>query len=118
MGRCNKVLTQEKMKEIELAKWVITEEVKKASLKVVKIILFGSRARDDFNKDSDWDFFVIIDRDLDFNKRWEMILKIKRRLAKFEVPNDIIINSVKWVRKYQNDVGRITYYALKEGVEI
>jgi len=85
---------------------------------VIKIILFGSRVRGDYNKESDWDFYVIVDKDLDFNRRWEIILKIKRRLAEVEIPNDIIINSVNWARKYQNDVGRITYYALKEGVEI
>lgn len=85
---------------------------------MIKIILFGSRVRGDYNKESDWDFYVIVDKDLDFNRRWEIILKIKRRLAEVEIPNDIIINSVNWARKYQNDVGRITYYALKEGVEI
>lgn len=103
---------------IQIAKKIITEEVEKAGYSVIKIILFGSRVKGNYHEESDWDFYVIVDKDLDFNKSWEIILKIKRRLAEVEIPNDVIINSVNWARKYQNDVGRITYYALKEGVEI
>ncbi len=105
-------------KEVEIAKRVIIEEVERAGYKVLKIFLFGSRAKGTFNKESDWDFYVIVDEDIDFKRKWEIISKIKRRLAELKIPNDIIINSIEWVNKYQNDVGRITYYALKEGVEI
>ncbi len=105
-------------KEVEIAKRIITEEIEKAGYKVLKILLFGSRVKDTFNKDSDWDFYVIVNEDIDFKRKWEIISKIKRRLAELKIPNDIIINSLEWVNKYQNDVGRITYYALKEGVEI
>ncbi len=106
------------MKEIEIAKKIILEEIKKGGLKPFRILLFGSRAKDEHKEDSDWDFYVIVDKDLDHKEKWEIILKIKRKLAELEIPNDIIINPVSWVEKYQNDVGRITYYALKEGVEI
>lgn len=107
-----------KIREIETAKKIILEEIKKAGLKPIRILLFGSRAKNKHKKDSDWDFYAIVDRDLDHKEKWEIILKIKRRLAELEIPNDIIINSVNWVEKYQNDVGRITYYVLKEGVEV
>ena len=105
-------------KTLEVAKKIITEEIEKTRFKVLKILLFGSRTKDTYKKDSDWDFYVIVNDDIDFGERWEIILRIKRRLAQFEIPNDIIINSVKWVNKYHNDVGRITYYALKKGIEI
>lgn len=44
-------------KEIEIAKQIITEEIKKCGLEIKKLFLFGSRAKGDFAKDSDWDFF-------------------------------------------------------------
>ena len=106
------------MKEIEIAKKIILEEIEKAGLKLIKILLFGSRVRDEHKKDSDWDFYVIVDKDLDHKQKWEIIREINEKLLEMEIPNDIIINSVSWAEKYQNDVGRITYYALKEGIEI
>jgi predicted nucleotidyltransferase len=94
---------------------IIREEIEKRGLKVLKIILFGSRARGDEKKESDWDFLVIIDKDLDKNTKWDIIIKIKRKLAILKIPNDIIINSIKEFEERKNNVGYITYYALKEG---
>lgn len=100
------------------AKRIIEEEVEKAGYKVQRLLLFGSRAKGREKPDSDWDFYVVVDRDIDFNKSWEIILQIKRRLAKLGIPNDMIVESAEWVEKFKDDVGRITYYAIKEGIEI
>ena len=97
---------------------IIKEEIKKRGIDVKKIILFGSRARNAYKKDSDWDFFVIIDKELDFLKKREIILNIRRRLAELEIPNDIIIQSESIVKQRKNNTGYITYYALKEGIEL
>jgi uncharacterized protein len=40
--------------------------LKKQGFNAVKIILFGSRARGDFVPDSDWDFLVVVDKDISF----------------------------------------------------
>lgn len=53
-----------------------------------------------------------------FNEKWDIIDEIKIKLAKLGIPNDIIIKSEEDVEKAKNDVGRITYYVLKEGVEL
>lgn len=97
---------------------IIKEEIKKRGIDVKKIILFGSRARNAYKKDSDWDFFVIVDKELDFLKKREIILNIRRRLAELEIPNDIIIQSESIVKQRKNNTGYITYYALKEGIEL
>jgi predicted nucleotidyltransferase len=41
---------------IKIAKDIITSEFEKAGYKVINIILFGSRARGDYEKGSDYDF--------------------------------------------------------------
>ncbi len=105
-------------KELEKAKEIIKQEIENSGLKVEKLILFGSRARGEYRDDSDWDIYVIVNKDLSYNKKWEIILKIKRKLAELEIPNDIIINPLEWIEKYKNDVGRIIYYVLREGIEI
>jgi predicted nucleotidyltransferase len=40
------------------AKAIITEELEKAGFKVLRILLFGSRARGDARSQSDWDFLL------------------------------------------------------------
>ncbi len=101
-----------------IAKKIITEELKKEGINAVKIILFGSRARGDYKEDSDWDFYVIVDRTLTFPEKSKIITRIRRRLAKERIPNDVVIQSFEEVNRRKNDVGYLTYYVLKEGVEI
>jgi predicted nucleotidyltransferase len=103
---------------MEKALHIIKETIENKGLKVLKIILFGSRAKGNAKKDSDWDFFIVIDKKLNFNEKWDIIDEIKIKLAKLKIPNDIIIKSEDEIIESKGDVGRITYYILKEGVEL
>jgi len=102
----------------EIVKQITIKELKKYNIEVKRFYLFGSRAKGTYREDSDWDFFVVIDKDLSFQKKWDIIDKIKIKLAKLKIPNDIILKSEKEIQEYKDDVGRITYYALKEGISI
>lgn len=102
---------------LKIAKEVITEEIEKEGLRVLNFFIFGSRARGDFKPDSDWDFLVVIDKEINRDTKWDIILKIKRKLAKLKIPNDIIINTKRQIQERKNNVGYITYYALKEGTQ-
>jgi predicted nucleotidyltransferase len=104
--------------KIQRAVQTIKETIESRGLKVKKIILFGSRAKGNPREDSDWDFFVIIDKKLGFNEKWNIIDDIKIKLAKLKIPNDIILKSEDEVEESRCDVGRITYYVLKEGIEL
>ena len=103
---------------MEKAIQIIKETIENKGLKVLKIILFGSRAKGTAREDSDWDFFVIIDKKLSFNEKWDIIDEIKIKLAKLKIPNDILLKSEDEVEESKDDVGRITYYVLKEGIEV
>jgi predicted nucleotidyltransferase len=105
----------EKLNEI---KRIIIEELEKENIKVHKIILFGSRARGDFKEDSDWDVLVIVDRKLNFCKKWDIIDRIKLKLARSKIPNDIILKSDLELFENKNNIGSVVYYAIKEGREI
>jgi predicted nucleotidyltransferase len=102
----------------EIVKQITIDELKKYNIEVKGFYLFGSRAKGTYREDSDWDFFVVIDKDLSFQKKWDIIDKIKIILAKLKIPNDIILKSEKEIQESKDDVGRITYYALKEGISI
>lgn len=103
---------------LEKAVEIIKREIEKRNIRILKIILFGSRARGDFKTDSDWDFFVVIKEEISREEKWDIILEIKRELARLRVPNDVIIASERSIEWKSKDVGDIVYYALKEGIEL
>ncbi|RKY88219.1 nucleotidyltransferase domain-containing protein [candidate division KSB1 bacterium] len=105
-------------KEVEIAKQIIVEEINKFGLEVKMFFLFGSRVKGNYTKDSDWDFYIIVDKDLDFAHKRKLNAQIRRRLAELRIPNDIIIQSESVAEKRKNDVGYLIYYVLKEGVRI
>lgn len=97
---------------------IIKEELEKRGLKVIKIILFGSRSRGDYDKGSDWDFLVVVDKEIQPRERREILGEIRIKLVYSNIPSDIIVVSEKQLNERKNDVGHITYYAVKEGVEL
>lgn len=105
-------------KILEVARKIIIEEVEKEGFKVIKIILFGSRARKDYKKDSDWDFLVILDSDISFSDLKKLVGRIQLRLAEFNLPNDLILRGINQFENSKKIVGNISYYAEKEGVAI
>jgi len=102
----------------KIASDIIREEVEKAGYSIVKIVLFGSRAKEQAHPDSDWDFYVVVDREMGRETKWDIIIKIKRRLARLKIPNDVIINSLSQAEQRKGNVGYITYYALREGTTL
>lgn len=106
------------MDTLQIAKNIITEEVGKAGYKIESIYLFGSRARGDYKEDSDWDFYVIIDKSIDFTTKKHIRGKIGIRLAELRVPSDIIIQSSDIADERKDKLGYLTYYALKEGLAV
>jgi predicted nucleotidyltransferase len=108
-----------KMDEIlQRAKAVITEEVSKVGCTVKRVLLFGSRARGDFRPDSDWDFYVVIDKDISFSQREDIASRICWRLARQGIFVDVFVQPEKIVAERKGNTGYLTYYALKEGQEI
>ena len=84
-------------------------------INVTRIILFGSRARGNFDETSYWDVLVVIDRELAFPEKHSLITKIQRELAQEKIPNDIIIKSENQFREMKDLPGNISYYANSEG---
>ncbi len=99
----------------ELIRGVIKEEFAKGGLTVEGIILFGSRARGDFNEDSDWDILVVVSEDIDRETYRELWYRVYRRL---NVPIDLIIVPKGKLEELKDSPGFIYYYALREGVRI
>ncbi len=105
-------------KNIEIAKRIITEEAQAAGYKVDRIILFGSRAKGNYKEDSDYDFFVILDKNLS-KEDWKLILRnIYRKFADNYINADVIIKSKLLYKRQQNGTGFLAYYVNKEGISL
>ena len=96
----------------------VMKSADKHGVKVVEIILFGSRARDDFRADSDWDVLIVTARPLNWEKRLSFTGEIRKTLAKKGLATDILVISKDELEKVEGAKGYIYHYALREGVKI
>ncbi len=55
-----------------------------------QIILYGSRARGDTHPDSDWDFLILVDGNVDMKRK----KSIRHRLYEIEWEHDQVISSI------------------------
>ena len=81
-----------------------------------KVLLFGSRARKDFDSDSDYDFLVITQQTLDISKKRILKSLMRKELARFKIPADILIQSEEEINLKKEITGHIVKQVLKEGV--
>jgi predicted nucleotidyltransferase len=95
---------------------IIREECELNGYKIVKLILFGSRASGKNNADSDWDFLAVLDKPIEWKQKMKIWLPINRRLARLGVDADILLKSEADFKEDQFDTGKVSYYAYKYGV--
>ncbi len=97
---------------------VLREEFESRGIELLKIILFGSRARGNARPESDWDFIVVCGGHPDREQKTAIWLSINRKLTERRIDADILIKSVEDFERDKRDTGKVTYYALKEGVTV
>jgi len=83
-----------------------------------KIILFGSRARQDNDKNSDYDILLIIDKTMTPTEKIPFRTKIRKELLKYRILSDILIQSDEEVEQKSKLTGHIVRTIMKEGVVI
>ena len=83
----------------------------------VKIILYGSRARGDFKKKSDWDILILTDKD-EFLRQED---KFRDKLYDIELETNEIISLQVYSKKYWKQKLKITPFyqnIINEGIEL
>jgi predicted nucleotidyltransferase len=97
----------------------VIERVKKAVHEVdenADIILFGSRARGDFHKESDWDFLILTEKQESIELRnliWDQLFYAE--LDTGEVFSSIVHSKKNW-KNYS--VTNLYHYIRQEGVPV
>lgn len=83
----------------------------------LKVVLFGSLAREEVNYDSDVDLLVVFDSVAWEDKR-KVAVDIDRSLSGIPVPVDIIVTDADEIARRGHIVGTILRPALREGVVV
>lgn len=81
----------------------------------LRIILFGSRARGNFNKHSDIDILVVGERPKAPWSRRRLVGDIRRSLPYSDVPVDILFFTPEEIIRWKNTTNHIIREALDEG---
>ncbi len=92
--------------------------MKREGFEISRIILFGSRARGAFEKQSDWDVIIIIKNNLTIKEKMFYSKKIRQELAQVKIDCDVIIKSDEEIQKNKEIVGSVVREALKEGISL
>jgi len=93
----------------------ILKKVKEAVLKLeqsAEVILYGSRARNDFREYSDWDFLILVDGKVDTTRTD----RIRHALFEIELDADQVISSIVRSRQDWNSP-RYSVVPLRKNVE-
>ena len=86
---------------------------------VIKVILFGSLAKGNYNSRSDVDLFIITEGE----PTWEVEFYIMADCApsydsEFYVPSDILVCSRNTYEKYKYEMGMVQKYVEIEGIDL
>ena len=83
-----------------------------------EILLFGSRARGDFDRYSDYDILIVVKNPVEISEKIVISEEIRDKLSKIHIPIDIIIKSKDEVSYYKDKIGSVVREALKEGIHL
>ena len=82
-----------------------------------RVLLFGSRARGDFNKQSDFDVLVITKKTFPLREKRNWRTRINDAIVMaIHAPVDVLLNSEEEINVKKEFPGHIVRWALKEGV--
>jgi uncharacterized protein len=83
-----------------------------------RVLLFGSRARKDNSNYSDYDFLVITKDTIDIRKKRTLKSLLRKELAKYKIPADILIQSEEEINSKKQITGHILKQVIREGVAL
>jgi predicted nucleotidyltransferase len=83
------------------------------------VLLYGSRAKNTMNENSDYDLLIVVNNELTLNEKMQLESKIDKALVwSLDVPFDVILKDIREIERFKSVKGHIIYYALKEAIVI
>ena len=99
-------------------KLIKIKELTKTIVPDCRIMLFGSRARGDYSKGSDYDIMIIIPYEIEVKEKMRLATRLNKLLVKNDIISDIIIESEEEIEMKKEFIGNVVRYAVREGVFI
>lgn len=96
----------------------IIKETASRFLPGCRVLLFGSRARKDANPESDYDFLVVTQETIDVRVKRNLQAMMRKELAKFKIPADILIQSEDEINSKKEINGHILKQVFIEGIAL
>jgi predicted nucleotidyltransferase len=96
----------------------IIKETAKRIIPNSRVLLFGSRARRDNSSDSDYDFLVVTKDTIDIRQKRALKSLMRKELAKYKIPADILIQSESELNSKKQITGHILRQVAREGVAL
>ena len=92
-------------------------ETVQSNLPGARVLLFGSRAKGDYDRFSDYDLLIITPVTLPDRKKIELSTLLNHAIVNaLRIPVDILINSEEEVREKKDLPGHVVRTAIREGV--
>ncbi len=112
------VILKEKMINNSKEAYSLIRDTSKELFPDCRVLLFGSRARLDFSDSSDYDFLIITKDTIDIQQKRFYKSLLRKKLAKYKIPADILIQSETEILVKKQITGHIIREIIKEGVSI
>ena len=96
----------------------ILQTIKTVAQKILpgsRVLLFGSRARGDYNTYSDYDILIIIDKQLSIIEKRRLRNQVRRALLKQDILADVLVQTKTDIKIKKHLTGHIIKTATKEG---
>lgn len=98
----------------------LKEVLRESKIEYSRILMFGSRVRNDFEEDSDWDFLIIMKSPLNLKLKKELWLKVYKKFHE-RVPFgsiDLILKDMESFEEEKTIANTISNEAYLEGIEV
>ena len=102
--------------DIKTIKEQIMKSLDEMGVSVESIILFGSRARGDYNEDSDYDILIVTEKTYPFKEKIKISEAVRDRVVKLHIPSDIIVRSHDEVDYFRDKISSVIREAVEEGI--
>jgi predicted nucleotidyltransferase len=83
-----------------------------------RVLLFGSRSRQDYTPDSDYDFLIITKDYYDMPQKRYFQSVLRKKLAQYKIPADIIMQSEAEIETKKEITGHIVKQIMIEGISL
>ncbi len=96
---------------------LVKKKVKEA-LTFSRILLFGSRARNDADEQSDYDLLVVVPNSISIREKISVRTSIRKKLLVSGIRSDILIQSEEELKSKKLIPGHIIKTIMREGVTL